>query len=787
MAQQGTSKGDGADTDSAAGGGGVGPGRSNGHGLGPDLDFDNAGGLSEDFADSANTTPEEQFDAWRAAIPTTDQIAAEPNVIFDPPVLRALVGIKQHSHKTYLDITSPLIVAAKSPDVTRKKLDDAVKTETGKLAKEEKAAAALAGDADGGDKENVVNALIRLGKQGTELFHAPDGQAYATVLAEGHPQTMRVKGNTFLEILLNRHMDETGRGVTGEALQNAAMNLAALARRKNAPKYAVFPRIGMQNGNIYVDRGSDQFDAYEIRPAKKLANGSFRPEWSLIAQPPVKFVRPEGAPVGELPIAKTASDRELEGDEDIEDLREFLAVPDDAAFILAVGWVLGAFVVEGDKAIAALSGEGGSGKTSTARFLCALVDPLPPSPDAGGSGDRRGHLRAPTSDPWDLSLAAQTTLVQPFDNISEIDAALADLFCRISTGGGVRRRSFYGLLDETVLSARRPIILTAVEDLTVRGDLASRTLFIRAGRKPGVEAADEVRLWQAFEVKWPALLGVIFDAVSVGLANQLPDMADPPRLAYFANWVCRCEIGLGWAPGTFMAAYRANQTEGAAVVADADPVISAVRDFVETETAQGHSQWEGTPTELYKKLEVTAGDLSRRGRAWPKRPAELSKRLCNVVSTLARLGITVTLGARTSRAAQITLSWPAAPTHAHVPSTDPNDEKVPTLPALPTSKQINDGNARVSGGRCDVGDSGEGVGSAAAATTSVATETTNVGIAGTSTSAPTSERSGASPEEPKENGSDVSTVGNVGSNGVKRAEPRGAAQCASRGSVVTRI
>lgn len=282
----------------------------------------------------------------------------------------------------------------------------------------------------------------------------------------------------------------------------------------------------------------------------------------------------------------------------------------------------------------------------------------PPQDAANNSGDRRGHLRAPTSDPWDIAVTAQATWVQCFDNLSEISDKLADAFCRLSTGGAIRRRSFYSLRDETVLSARRPVLLTAVETLAVRDDLASRSLFLRAGRAPGVEMLDEVRLWREFEAAWPALLGCILDAVSVGLANQLPDMADPPRLASFANWVSRCEIGLGWAPGTFMAAYRANQIEGAEIVANANPVVTAVREFAAKQAAIGETGWAGTPTDLYKKLTVLVGTADQHNRKWPKRAAELSKKLLSSQTTLARLGVLVTIGQRSNTAARLALSWP---------------------------------------------------------------------------------------------------------------------------------
>ena len=191
--------------------------------------------------------------AWHSDLPTEEEVRAKPSSIYATAKLRALVKQQDSNLEAYVDLVHRLVAAADNPDVTRAKVNDAVKKQAAKDRQEMKAAAI---DEMDGDKETVVDALIRLGKQGTELFHAPDGQAYVTVTSAGHPQTVRVGGGSFLELLLNRFMDETGRAASIDALKTAAMNLAAIAKRDSAPKYAVFPRVGTQDGNIYVDRGS---------------------------------------------------------------------------------------------------------------------------------------------------------------------------------------------------------------------------------------------------------------------------------------------------------------------------------------------------------------------------------------------------------------------------------------------------------------------------------------------------------------------------------------------------
>jgi hypothetical protein len=45
---------------------------------------------------------------------------------------------------------------------------------------------------------------------------------------------------------------------------------------------------------------------------------------------------------------------------------------------------------------------------------------------------------------------------------------MSDSLCRLATGGGFATRQLYKDLDETLIEAIRPIILTGIEDGTVR-------------------------------------------------------------------------------------------------------------------------------------------------------------------------------------------------------------------------------------------------------------------------------------------------------------------------------
>src|SRR5262249_8067329 len=76
-----------------------------------------------------------------------------------------------------------------------------------------------------------------------------------------------------------------------------------------------------------------------------------------------------------------------------------------------------------------------------------------------------------------------------FDNVSSLPPWLSDALCQIATGGGFATRQLWTDADETLFDARRPVVLNGIEEFVTRGDLASRSLHLRASRAdPGIPA-----------------------------------------------------------------------------------------------------------------------------------------------------------------------------------------------------------------------------------------------------------------------------------------------------------
>jgi len=325
-----------------------------------------------------------------------------------------------------------------------------------------------------------------------ELFHAPDGEAYATVEVDGHKETWPLKSRRFTQWLLRSFYAEHGKAPGAQALTDARATIAARATFDGLEK-EVFVRVARLGNTIYLDLCNRRWEAVEVT-----ASG-----WRVITSEavPVKFVRKDNA----APLPHPASGGA------IELLRAILNLRTDEDFRLVVAWLIGAFNPDGPYPMLALQGEQGSAKSTTVRVLRSVVDPAVEP------------LRAPPRDERDLAIAASGNWTPALDNLSGVKPWLSDALCRLATGGGFATRELYSDDREVLFSAKRPVILNGIDSLAVAGDLRDRSLIVELPPIPPEKKRTEREFYQGLE--------------------------ESPRMADFAVWVTASEEALGWERG----------------------------------------------------------------------------------------------------------------------------------------------------------------------------------------------------------------------------------------------
>ncbi len=447
-----------------------------------------------------------------------------------------------------------------------------------------------------------ANRLIRAA-DAAELFHAPDGEPFASVPVDQHKENWPIRSRQFRQWLLRNYYLETKSAPQNNAVQEA---LGLLESRANfeGDERPIFLRLAEDNGKIYLDLCNRIWEVIEVD-----AKG-----WRLLPQAPVPFRRARG--MSGLP-------RPTRGGS-VDQLRQFVNVTSESDWTLLQAWLIAALRPRGPYPILVEHGEQGSAKSTTARVLRALVDPS------------TAPLRSEPRELRDLMIAASNAWVISLDNISRVPYWLSDALCRLSTGGGFSTRELYTDRDETLFDAQRPLILNGIEELAVRGDLLDRCLILYLPCIPEEKRRAELTFWDEFESERPAILGATLGAVS-GALRRLPKvkLTEMPRMADFATWATAAEPLLGGRQGAFMNAYTKNQVSSNELALDASPITEPIRRLVAQE------EFQGTASELLRTLTDNVDEDTKRQKGWPRNPQFLSNMLRRLVPNLRKCGIEI--------------------------------------------------------------------------------------------------------------------------------------------------
>ena len=460
-----------------------------------------------------------------------------------------------------------------------------------------------------GPKPTQAGELAALA-QDADLWHTPDGKPYASIAVDGHIEHWPIAGKGFRDWLGYRFYQESGKVPGSQALQDALTTLAGKARFEGAT-HPVHVRVAAHDGALYLDLGNERWEVVGIDPT--LPHG-----WAILDAPPVRFRRPRGMAPLPSPVPNG----------DLNMLRPFLNCGSDEDWQLFVAWLLSTLHPRGPYPVLGLHGEQGSAKSTTSRVLVALADPS------------TTPLRTGPRDERDLAIAANNRRVVAFDNLSKLPDWLSDGLCRLATGGGFGTRELYSDDEEILFDLTRPVLLNGIEELATRGDLLERTILRYLPTIADTQRRDEETFWREFEAARPALLGALLTVVAGALAT-LPTVVleHQPRMADFARWVTAAEPALGWAPGTFLAAYERNRTSGHEAALEASAVAAAIKTLAD-DLSTGEV-WQGTAGDLLAALERLLDERTTKRRDWPQTPRAMSGLVRRYAPVLRALGVTI--------------------------------------------------------------------------------------------------------------------------------------------------
>lgn len=450
-------------------------------------------------------------------------------------------------------------------------------------------------DEEKAPKRSQATELVRLAIERYRLGCSEDGRPHAVAL-DGPNVALGLRGSRGLRgELASAYYAGHGKAPSAAALTDALAVLEGQALATEREPVAL--RVGRDHGRIVLDLG-DQAG----RCAIVSAGG-----WHVTKPSPVLFRR--SALTGALP--------EPEHGGSLEELRRLVNVTDDAWPVL-VGWLVASLLPELAHAIALLTGEQGTGKTTAASLLGRLVDPSP------------AQVRSAPRDVEQWCVTASGSWVVALDNLTSIPPWLSDALCRSVTGDALARRELYSDDGVTVVAFRRAVILTAIDAGSLRGDLADRLVTVELERIEPKARKSEEDLLAAYEAAHGRILGALLDLLAKVLAVLPTIKLDRlPRMADFAKVLAAVDQVTGWSS---LATYLAMGAHLAEEVVEGDPLAVAVRALAERE-----GTWSGTAGELLEKL----GRPERPPRGWPTTPRAMGGALRRAAPTLRTVGVSV--------------------------------------------------------------------------------------------------------------------------------------------------
>ena len=461
--------------------------------------------------------------------------------------------------------------------------------------------------------ESAITRLLKLMKP-LEYIHALGGDLFARIDGK-RPMLISERGGDFRHWLQARYLEAYGRPAPSQVLSGAVDAVLALASEAR-PLRRLHRRVAEHDGNVYLDLGGDVPRAVEVTP-----DG-----WRIVEDLPVDY-RYSRATTGVLP------DPDPDGTvQDLAKLMDLLALREDDAY-LTVCWLLGALMPDLPHPILLLTGPQGAGKSTIARLLASVVDPVP----GGGAAGRPREER-------DLSARINWQHVIVLDNLTSMPEWLSDSLSRSATGEGSLDRRLYTNDDLHMVHGYPAYVLTGI---TIRGmgaDLIDRCLSVALYTLPASSRRAERDLQAEFErLRLRALAGLL-DCVVVALRNRstVPG-CNLPRMADFAQWILAAEEELHkvdrFRDKDFLELYGANRRQASVDLLEGDPVADALRTLLDN---YGGNQWSGTTGELHAGLSVHAPLDLRHQRDWPQSAQALGRHLKRLAPDFRATGLKMT-------------------------------------------------------------------------------------------------------------------------------------------------
>jgi energy-coupling factor transporter ATP-binding protein EcfA2 len=411
-----------------------------------------------------------------------------------------------------------------------------------------------------------------------QLYKGDDGEVYARFRSEDSIKVAPLDSKECTDWQI-QHCMQYSIPVKADAIK-----LAVASAKSNLPSKpaAVCVRVGARSdrNELYWDLADGTGRAVKVTP-----DG-----WSMVDDAAVLFPFSPGRGVLTEP-SKAGSIHCLREKFDLSAYNE----------ALIISFCLGCLRGKGPYPILAIVGPEGSGKTTLAAYLRALVDPGTPM------------LRNMPKKDTELAISARDNHLLAYDGIEAVPAWFGRAICKVSKGTVFS--SYLKGQERILFQGARPVILAGAEEMLLDRELASRTLIVRLEARTRFQS----NMTEDFE-GLAEMRGALLDVISHALGRWRDINIPEPRKDYeFEKWMAACDLSR-WGLETFQDAYETGISDAVSDAVELDPFLLAFQTYMSKV-----GTFRGTAGELLRELNGIKGTF--KGNRWPKTPRAIAGRL----------------------------------------------------------------------------------------------------------------------------------------------------------------
>lgn len=548
---------------------------------------------TENTTENTTTEPQDAGDTNPSLALIREAIAKldiDPGAILEPQVLTCFLSLS-------------------APDNARV-MAEIKATKRVKMSELERGIKQLRGSLNGGgddDKEgSIASKIVEYVQEMADLFVDEEGNAYARIKSDSHHETWMLGSKGFNEWIAAAMYRTAELLPKAEAIKDATNSLSGLAKYGNSDeKRKVFLRAGVTDAGAYViDLCNDEWQSIIVEPGK----------WSLDTAQTVAFRRASTNKALPVPLAAGAGN--------VDKLWQLVNVKEsDRNMLLA--WMLECFRPDTAYPVLELSAEQGSGKSSAQNVIRELIDP------------NAANLRGKPRSPEDIFVSAHHSLMVSYENLSHLTDDMQDAFCILATGGGMAGRLLHTNLEESVMSAKRPVVMNGIGTLATRQDLVDRSNIVELLPFADTDRKTDTELKAMFDECKAEIFTGLLDLFAKALEilpkmqiDKLPRMAD---FALFGSAVYAAR-GVAEPEKAFMADYMAMRNDAIFRTLDSSPVAAAIILYLEQHKDGAEFS---TAKAALDALSVYKSD----GESFPKSGKGLSEALKRLAPAFRQIGI----------------------------------------------------------------------------------------------------------------------------------------------------